>query len=94
MEMNAEKEKVKRISRQQSLVHIMTDQKQLENLEYFNYLGSIITNYARCTGEIKSIIVMEKVALSMKENLYKQIGVKVKEETSELLHSEHSFLWC
>ena len=72
----------------------MTDQKQLENLEYFNYLGSIITNYARCTSEIKSMIVMEKVALNMKENLYKQIGLKFKEETCELLHSEHSFLWC
>ena len=40
------------------------------------------------------MIVMEKVALNMKENLYKQIGLKFKEETCELLHSEHSFLWC
>jgi len=29
-------------------------EKQVENLEYFNYLGSMITNVARCTREIKS----------------------------------------
>jgi len=38
----------------------MTDQKQLENVEYFKYLGSIITNDARCTNGIKPRIVMAK----------------------------------
>jgi hypothetical protein len=37
----------------------MIDRKQLENVEYFKYLGSMI-NYARCTREIKSRIVMAK----------------------------------
>jgi len=36
----------------------MTDQKQLENVEYFSCLGSMITNDARCTWEIKSRIAM------------------------------------
>jgi hypothetical protein len=49
MEMNVEKTKVMRISRQPSAMEIMIDQKQLENVEYFNYLGSMITNDARCT---------------------------------------------
>jgi hypothetical protein len=39
MEMNVEKTKVMRISRQPSPVQIRTDQKQLENVEYVNYLG-------------------------------------------------------
>jgi hypothetical protein len=42
MEMNLEKKtKVMRISRQPSQIKIMIDQKQLENVEYFNYLGSM-----------------------------------------------------
>jgi hypothetical protein len=44
----------------------MIDQKQLENMEYFNYLGSILTNDARCTREIKSRIAMAKAALNKK----------------------------
>jgi hypothetical protein len=53
MEMNVEKIKVMRISRQPYPIRIMIDQKQLENVEYFNYLSSMITN-VRCTREIKS----------------------------------------
>jgi hypothetical protein len=40
MEMNAEKTRVMRISRQPSQIKIMTDQKQLESVECFSYLGS------------------------------------------------------
>jgi hypothetical protein len=70
MEMNVEKTKGMRISRQSSLVQIMTYQKQPENVEYFNYLGSIITNAAKCTCEIKSRIAMAKVAFNNKETLF------------------------
>jgi len=48
----------------------MTDQKQPENVEYFNYLGSIIINDARCTCEIKSSIVMAKAAFNEKKTLF------------------------
>ena len=58
MEMNVEKTKVMRISRQPTPVTIMIDQKQLENVECFKYLGSMLTNDGRCTREIKSRIVM------------------------------------
>jgi Tfp pilus assembly major pilin PilA len=51
--MNVEKTKVMRISMQPSPIKIMIAQKQLENVEYFNYLDSMITNYARCAREIK-----------------------------------------
>ena len=47
MEMNVEKTKVMRISRQPSPVTIMIDQKQLENVEYITYLGSLLTNDGR-----------------------------------------------
>jgi len=40
MEVNVGKTKVMKISRQASPIQIMIDQEQLENVEYFNSLGS------------------------------------------------------
>jgi hypothetical protein len=54
MEINVDKTKVMKISREPSPLQIMRDQKQLQNVEYFNYLASTITNDARHTREIKS----------------------------------------
>jgi hypothetical protein len=48
----------------------MIDQKQLENVEYLNYLGSMITNDARCTHEIKSRIAKAKAAFNKKKTLF------------------------
>jgi hypothetical protein len=59
-----------RISRQPSPMKIMIDQKQLKNVEYFNYLGTMITNDARCTREIKSRIAMAKAAFNKKKTLF------------------------
>ena len=42
--MSAEKSKVVRISREPSPVEVVLDQKQLENVDYFNYLGSMMMN--------------------------------------------------
>jgi len=64
------KTKVMRISRQPSPVTITIDQKQLENVKYFKYLGSMLTDDGRCTCEIKSRIVMAKAALNKKKNLF------------------------
>jgi len=69
-EMNMGKTKVMRISRQPSLVTIMIDQKQLENVECFKYLGSMLTNDGRCTCEIKSRIAMAKAAFNKKKTFY------------------------
>jgi hypothetical protein len=60
MEMNLEKTKVKRISRELLPLHIMINQKQLENVEYINYLGSMVTNDVKCAHEIKSSIAIAK----------------------------------
>ena len=70
MEMNVEKTKVMRISRQPSPVTIMVGQKQLDNVECFNYLGSMLTNDGRRTREIKSRISTAKVAFSKKKTLF------------------------
>jgi hypothetical protein len=42
----------------------------VENVEYFNYLGSMITSDAMCTREIKSRIAMAKTAFNKKKNLF------------------------
>ena len=68
--MNVKITKVMRISREPSPLQIMIDQKQLENMEYFNYLGGIITNDARCTCENKSRIAMGKAAFKRKKTLF------------------------
>jgi len=47
------KTKVMRISRQPSPLRFMIDEKQLDNMEYFNCLESMIRNDARCTSGIK-----------------------------------------
>jgi hypothetical protein len=47
----------------------MIDQKELENVESFKYLGSILTNDGRCTFEIKCRIAMAKAAFNKKRNL-------------------------
>jgi len=70
MDMNVEKTKVMRISRQPSPVTIMVDQKQLENVECFDYLGSTFTNNGRGTCEIKSRIAMAKATFNKKKNLF------------------------
>jgi hypothetical protein len=60
MELNVEKTKVMRISRQPLPVKIIIDQIQLQNVEAFKYLGSILTNDGRCMCEIKCRIAMAK----------------------------------
>jgi len=70
MEINVEKTKVMRISRQPFPVKIIIDQKQLENVESFKYLGSILTNDGRCTCEIKCRIAMAKDAFNKKRTLF------------------------
>ena len=47
-------------------VTTMIDQKQLENVECFKYLGRVLTNDRRCTCEIKSRIAMANAAFNKK----------------------------
>ena len=56
-----------RISRQPFPVTIRIEQKQLENVKCFKYLGSMLTNDGRCTCESKSRIAMAKAAFNKKK---------------------------
>jgi hypothetical protein len=59
-----------RISRQQFPVKILIDQKQLENVQSFKYLCSILTNDGRFTCEIKCRIAIAKAAFNKKRALF------------------------
>jgi len=48
----------------------MIEQKQLQNVESFKYLGSILTNDGRCICEIKSRIAMAKAAFNKKRAIF------------------------
>jgi len=48
----------------------MRDQKQLENVECYKYLGSMLTNDGRCICEIKSRVAMAKAVFSKKKTLF------------------------
>jgi len=70
MDKKVEKIKVMRISRHPSPIQITTNQTQLQNVEYFSCLGSMITNYAKCTREIESTIAMAKASFNKKKTLF------------------------
>ena len=51
----------------------MINQKQIENVESFKYLGSILTNDGRYTCEIKSSFAMAKAAFNKNMALFTNI---------------------
>jgi hypothetical protein len=68
-EMNVRKTKAMRILREPPPLQIMTGETQLENVEYFHYLGSRTTNDAKFTREIKYRIFMTKAELSREKTV-------------------------
>jgi hypothetical protein len=74
MEMNVEKPKVMKISKKPYPIQITID-KKMENVEYFNYLESVIAKDESCTRDIKSKTAIAKAALNKKN-----IGLKLKKK--------------
>ena len=58
----------------------MIDQKQIENVEYFSYLGSLISSDARCTCAIKTKISVVKAAFKKKKKEEKKEEKKEKKK--------------
>jgi hypothetical protein len=64
---NVERTKALRISRQPSPTQTMINKKkQKDNVEYFNYLCSMITNDARCASEVTFRISKATAAFNKK----------------------------
>jgi len=59
----------------------MIEQKQLQNVEPFKYLGSMLTNDGRCTCEIKCRIAMAKGTFNKKRALFtSMLDIKLKKK--------------
>jgi hypothetical protein len=67
---NGNGKKLMRYLRKLFPVLIMIDQIQLENVESFKYLGSILRNNEKYTCEIKCRIAMAKAAFNKKRTLF------------------------
>jgi hypothetical protein len=55
---------------QPSAIQVRIDKKQQQNVEYFIYGCNLITNEARCTREIKSVIALAKTTFYKKKTLF------------------------
>ena len=51
---------VMRITRQPFPIKIMVDKKQLKNVEYFKYLGSMVTNDKNLNVKLNSVLQWQK----------------------------------
>jgi hypothetical protein len=79
------------VLRQLPPTQIVTDQKQLENVNNFNYFGNVITNDARCIHEINLRTAVAKAAFNKQKALSaSKLGLNLREKTSKVLHLEHS----
>jgi hypothetical protein len=94
IEMYVEKAKVMRIWRELSPLQKTIDQKQQENVEYLNCLGSTITNYAGCICQIKARTAMAKAAIGKKKILStSQIDLNLKKKLVKC-YIWSTEMWC
>jgi hypothetical protein len=82
--------KVMKVSKQQAPIQIMIYQKQSEDVEYSNYLRSIISNEARRTCKIKPRrTAMTKATLDKQTNLFtSKLGLNLRKKLAKC------FAWC
>ena len=60
-------------------LEIKLNNKNLEQVKSFKYLGSILSSNGYCSVEIKSCIMLPKIALnSRRELLSKSLGIKLR----------------
>jgi hypothetical protein len=58
----------------------VTDQKDLDNEEYFNYLGCMITNDARCIRKIRSKTVIGKAAFKKRRLFTSKLNLNLNKK--------------
>ena len=66
----------------------MIEQKQLENMECFKHLGSML-NYGRYTCEIKSRFAMAKAAFNKKTPKHTQTVIDATQKESVIDQRQH-----
>ena len=74
MKINTKKTKVMKISRvegEEKTMKVTVDGEEIEQVNEFCYLGSLISSYAKCHKEIKKNIAMGKEAFTKRMELLK-----------------------
>jgi hypothetical protein len=67
---------------------------QAEDVKYSKYFGSMITFLQDVRVKLNPEVSWQ-ISIEQKEGFFHhQIGLKFKEGTIEVLHLEHSFVWC
>ena len=66
MEINIDKSQVMRESRSNESLQIKVNNRELNEIDYFKYIGSVLTRVGYCTTEIKMRIVIAKKHLTEK----------------------------
>jgi len=75
----------------------MTDQNKLETVEYCDYLRNLIATDANVhvsTRDVESRIDVTQSTFNKKNSFHQQAGLKIKEETTTILHTERTFVRC
>ena len=69
MEINVNKSKVMMIASNVEPLNIVIGNTRLEQVDYFKYLGSTITNNGECTNDIRTRIALAKAAFNSRRSL-------------------------
>ena len=69
MEINIDQSEVVIVSRNIELLHNKLNNRELKEVDYFKYLGSVLTRDGYCTREIKMRVVIAKEAFNRKISL-------------------------
>ena len=82
MKINVKKTKAMVVSKNEvKTVNIVVDEKSVEQVERFKYLGSLISQDGRCITDVKSRIAMAKEAFNRrKELLTKRMNIELKKK--------------
>uniref|UniRef100_A0A8D8SQ06 Reverse transcriptase n=1 Tax=Cacopsylla melanoneura TaxID=428564 RepID=A0A8D8SQ06_9HEMI len=69
MKINMKKTEILVCSKEKDEVNILVNNERIKQITIFKYLGSNITEDAKCTGDIKQRIVLAKIAFNKKKTL-------------------------
>ena len=57
------------ISRNKEPLHVVVNDEELEQVDHFKYFGSVLSENAECTKEIRTRIALAKTAFNNKKTL-------------------------
>ena len=82
------------IGRNTKKIDMRIKDESIEQVVSFKYFGCNISSNMNCCQEVKQKIAMAKEALTGKEAFSADLGKRTKEEASEVLFVECSYVWC